>query len=236
MIWTAFTIGLLGSLHCVGMCGPIALALPYGQSQKEQPSKWSRLWKVLLYNFGRITTYVVLGAFIGLVSQGLLMAEIQRWVSVGLGVFLIVIAIFAINIESKLLRASWISRFYLYLKMQLQGFMRNSRAASFYKVGLLNGFLPCGLVYMAILGALTAGNFTDSIMYMVLFGLGTMPLMAATALLGQVMSLKVRRSLQRVYPVFMIGFAALLIMRGLNLEIPLTLDVFLMTKEIPTCH
>lgn len=231
MIWSAFTIGLLGSLHCVGMCGPIALALP-----QDQQNRWLAVWKVLLYNFGRATTYIFLGAAIGLVSQGLFLAQLQKSVSIVLGILLIIIALFSINVESRLLKANAVSRFYFFLKQQLARFMGSNRSLSFFKIGLLNGFLPCGLVYMAIVGALSVGGFANSILFMLLFGLGTMPLMLATALAGQRMSLTFRNLLKRAYPVFLVGFGALLIVRGLNLEIPATLDLLMTLKDEILCH
>ena len=231
MIWTAFTIGLIGSMHCVGMCGAIALALPH-----QKVNKWQTLGNVFLYNMGRILTYMVLGGVIGLISQGLFLAHIQKWVSVALGISLIIVAVFSINVEHKLLKADWISRFYFNVKIQLSKYLGGSGSVSFLKIGLLNGFLPCGLVYMAIVGALTVEGFVGSISYMMLFGLGTMPLMMVTALAGQMVTVRFRNILKKVYPVFLLGFAALLIMRGLNLELPATMDILMFKRHEVTCH
>lgn len=231
MFFTAFTIGLLGSLHCVGMCGPIALALPRGEQ-----STFERVQNVLLYNLGRILTYTFLGIFIGLISQGLFLAQVQKGFSIGLGVFLLLVAIFSINVESRLLKNDWISRFYWYLKVQLNRLIGTNRTLAHFKIGVLNGFLPCGLVYMAIVGALAVESWTGSIVYMLLFGLGTVPLMLATALAGKVISVNFRNMLKKAYPVFIIGFAILLIVRGLNLEIPATMEILISMKNEILCH
>lgn len=231
MFFTAFTIGLLGSLHCVGMCGPIALSLPKGQN-----NTFERLQNVLLYNLGRILTYAFLGIFIGLISQGLFLAHIQKGFSIGLGVFLLIVAIFSINIESHLLKNGWISRFYLYLKVQLNRLLGTNHTLAHFKIGVLNGFLPCGLVYVAIVGALAVEGWIGSIIYMLLFGLGTVPLMLATALAGKIISVNFRNMLKKAYPVFITGFAVLLIFRGLNLEIPATMDILISMKNEILCH
>lgn len=231
MIWTAFSIGLLGSLHCVGMCGPIALALPKGQS-----NTFERVQNVLLYNIGRILTYSFLGLFIGLISQGLFMAQVQKVLSISLGIFLIIIAIFSINIESKLLKNSLISRFYMFLKIKLNQLLGTNPTLAHFKIGVLNGFLPCGLVYVAIVGALTVEGWTNSIIYMLVFGLGTVPLMFMTAIAGKILSIRFRNTLKKAYPVFIFGFAILLILRGFNLEIPATIDILISMKNEIMCH
>lgn len=218
-------------MHCVGMCGPIALALPH-----QRQSKWQGIGNILLYNGGRTFTYMLLGGVIGLVSQGLYLAHVQKWVSVALGISLIIIALFSINIESKLLKSGVISRFYLRIKTLLGKHIGGGSSASFLKIGLLNGFLPCGLVYMAVVGALTVEGFIGSVSYMMLFGLGTMPLMITTALAGRMMSIRFRNILKKVYPVLLLGFAALLIMRGLNLELPATMDIMMFKRHEVTCH
>ena len=219
MLWTALTLGVFGSLHCFGMCGPIALALPY-----QNQSKWQAISKILLYNFGRITTYILLGIVIGLVSKGVFLANMQTYVSIGLGVALLIIALFSIKIETKLLQSRLFGRWYLQLKVRLGLLLKSNTHPTFYKIGLLNGFLPCGLVYMAIVGAITMNDVGKSVLYMAFFGLGTVPLMLATAIAGQVFSFKFRQRLTKLYPVFFVLFAVLLIMRGLRFEIPETME------------
>ena len=231
MLWTAFTIGLFGSLHCVGMCGPIALALPY-----QQQNRWLAAWKVLLYNLGRATTYVLLGVLVGLLGKGLFLAGMQRWLSVGLGVSLLLIALFSISVESRLLSSSITGRFFLFVKTLLGKLLKNNRGTNFFRIGVVNGFLPCGLVYMAIVGAVTMGSISGSAYYMLLFGLGTVPLMLVAALAGQMVSLPVRNYLKRLYPLFLIALAALFIFRGLNFDVPHDFSFWEAMQNVPMCH
>lgn len=231
MLWTAFTIGLFGSLHCVGMCGPIALAMPYGTQ-----NRWQTIGKILLYNLGRTATYVLLGIIIGLLGEGIFLAGMQRWLSVFMGVGILVIAMFSINVESRLLKASGIGRFYFFVKSQLGKHLKNDSRLAFFQTGFLNGFLPCGLVYMAIIGAVTIGSIEGSALYMFLFGLGTIPLMLATVLLGHLVNFKVRNKIKKLYPVFLVGLAALLIFRGVQFDVPPDFSFWEAMSTIPMCH
>lgn len=230
-IWTAFTIGLLGSLHCVGMCGPIALSLPY---QGQHP--WASAGNVLLYNLGRVLTYTVLGAVIGLAGRGFFLAGAQSYVSIGLGVFLLVVALFSIDVESRLLRIPFMQRLNTWVKTQLGKLLRGGGRERLLGIGLLNGLLPCGLVYVAIVGSLSTGVIWKSAAYMAAFGLGTVPLMLATALAGQFITLKWRSRLRRLLPVFLFAFAVMFILRGLNFDVPLDLRFWADMQEAPMCH
>ncbi|HMQ62757.1 MAG TPA: sulfite exporter TauE/SafE family protein [Flavilitoribacter sp.] len=231
MFWTAFTIGLLGSLHCVGMCGPIACALPAGEQ-----SPWKTAGNLLLYNSGRIATYIFLGLLIGVLGKGLFMAGLQRWLSIGAGAFLLVVVLFSIPVENKLLQSPWTGRFYIYLKQRLARLLHGSGAAHFLQVGILNGFLPCGLVYMAFLGALSAGSIAGGALYMLLFGLGTIPLMFSAALAGRRLGIRFQHKLRKFYPVFLTGLALLFILRGLQFDLPRGFTFWEAIQNTPMCH
>lgn len=231
MLITAFTIGLFGSLHCVGMCGPIALALPHGGQ-----SRWMAIWKVLLYNLGRTVTYVLLGVLVGLLGEGLFLAGAQKWLSIAIGIGLLAVAIFSIPVESKLLRWPLVGRGYLLLKSALAKLLGKNSQLAFFQTGLLNGLLPCGLVYLAIVGAVSVGSVSGGAVYMLLFGLGTIPLMLATAFAGQMVSLKIRNRLKKLYPVFLVSLAALFIFRGLQFAVPKDFSFWEAMQNMPMCH
>ena len=128
MLWTAFTLGLLGSLHCVGMCGPIALALPYARE-----SRFKTLSMVLQYNFGRITTYMIVGFLIGFLGKGLFLAGLQSWLSVFLGVVLLGITFFSINVENQLVQLPMLNSFFSWVKQQLSYQLKRYTTASLLK-------------------------------------------------------------------------------------------------------
>lgn len=229
--WTAFTLGLVGSLHCVGMCGPIAMALPYQSSYR-----WQVAGKMLLYQSGRILTYTLLGTVLGLFGMGMFIAGIQTYVSLILGILLVIIVLFSWNMESQLLKIPALQRLNQWVKQQLGHLLRKPGFSSLFLVGMLNGLLPCGLVYMAIIGALTTHNIAEGAIYMASFGLGTLPLMLATSVAGQFIGISWRNRLRKLIPVVLLAIAALLIMRGVNFVLPSDLRFLQDMSEVPMCH
>lgn len=227
MFWTAFTIGLLGSTHCVGMCGPIAIALPYpGQS------RWQRTASMLLYNFGRISTYIGLGLIFGLFGKGISLAGGQSILSIVLGIILLAMALFSIDMESKIFSIPIWHQLIFKLKMALGTALKKQGAMALYSVGLLNGLLPCGMVYIAIFGALAAGSLINGMWYMFWFGLGTLPLMLLVSIAGSWTRYPIKKYLNRLFPVVLAGFGILLILRGLEVDLPRSLEIL---QDIPMC-
>lgn len=231
VLFSAFGIGLVGSLHCIGMCGPIALALPY-----QQGSRLHALGRVLLYNTGRVLTYTVLGTVIGLAGRGLFLAGIQSWMSIALGVLFLVAALFSINLESKIVRLPGVHQLNAWVQSTLGRLLRRQDSASLLGIGALNGLLPCGLVYMAVAGAVTSGSAAQGAAFMALFGLGTVPMMAAVAMAGQFISLRWRNRVRKLLPVFLITFALFFIARGLNFTVPADIRFWETMQDQPMCH
>ena len=210
MLWTAFMLGLVGSLHCVGMCGAIALALPhYGRG-------WSAfIAGRLAYNFGRILTYSILGIIFGLIGKTLALAGIQQWLSIGAG-----IAILLGLLVSTRYTTPPIVRSVAWLKLNLGQLLRQRSPHALLMLGLLNGLLPCGLVYAACAGAVATGDLVTGVEYMALFGLGTLPLMMGVSLSGRALFGSLRFLLQKLIPISLVIVAFLLILRGMALGIP----------------
>ncbi len=231
-LWAAFAIGLLGSLHCVGMCGPIALALPAAGAS----ARLHRLGAVLLYNGGRILTYMLLGLLIGLVGKGFFLAGLQAHLSVGAGLLLLLIVLGAVSVEQRLLRWPPLRTAYVHLQHSLRRHLMRHGLAAHFLTGMLNGLLPCGLVYLAILGAINTGSMWTGSLYMMGFGLGTVPLMAATAFAGKALRMHWRIRLYRLVPVFMAAMAVWLILRGLHFDLPTDFRFWQEAQDIPLCH
>ena len=214
-LWTAFLIGLVGSAHCAGMCGPIALALPL------RSDSWiRRIAGGLTYNSGRILTYMLLGALFGLLGKGLHMAGFQLWASVVVGALMIAFVVVPLLFRQL---PSVNTIFEGYSARLMGGFrrlFRNSSYPSLFGIGLLNGILPCGLVYVAVAGAINTTGVVEGMMYMALFGLGTVPVMLAVSLAGTMISLKLRVFINKLSPYVIVLLGVLIIMRGLSLGIP----------------
>jgi hypothetical protein len=210
-LWLAFMLGLAGSAHCAGMCGPIALALPTGgrRGLALVPNR-------VAYNLGRVTTYCLMGVVFGLIGRSLALAGVQRWVSIGLGVA-ILIGLFVARARAL---AIGIAVPVAWLKSALGRLLHQQTLVSQYSLGMLNGLLPCGLVYIACVGAAATGGLVSAVEYMLAFGLGTVPMMLALGLAGQALPLGFRLRLQKLIPVCLALVAVLLILRGLALGIP----------------
>lgn len=217
MLWAGFLFGLLGSFHCVGMCGAIALALP-GGTAATSPLRYAG--GRLLYNLGRVTTYATLGAGAGLLGQGLRLAGMQQGLSITSGVLILLLVAVPEQYTSRL--AGWLglNRPLGWVKNTLGRLFQRPTLPALYGTGVLNGLLPCGLVYLALAGALSAPGLAGAAAYMACFGLGTLPLMFGLSLSGQLVPLRWRTRMRQAVPYVASGLAVLFIVRGLGLGIP----------------
>lgn len=208
-IIAALSLGFLGSFHCIGMCGPIAMALPVKSS-----SKWLRVLAALVYNAGRITTYFLIGLFFGLLGKGIYIGGLQQLISIVAGISIILLAIVPLKFKS-------FSPFALPWVRRLTSVLFNTRSfPSYFALGLLNGLLPCGFVYMALTGALLSGGMLEGSLFMAFFGLGTVPAMLAMSMIGSFMELSLRNRIRQAIPYLSVCVGLILIIRGLNLGIP----------------
>ena len=213
----AITYGFITSFHCIGMCGPIALALPL-----RQQTWFSRVTAALLYNIGRAITYATLGAIFGLFGMGLKLVSFhfQQGVSIAFGVLMILSVLFPAlfrNVGTPAFLKRPLDR----LKGSLARRFSNPSYLSLFTIGLLNGLLPCGPVYIAIAAALASSSVLDGALYMFVFGLGTMPTMLALSLAGNLVSLSFRKAIRKVVPFVVVLIGTLFILRGMNLGIPM---------------
>ena len=213
-IITGFTLGVVGSLHCVGMCGPLTFALPV---QYLSPAR--RTFAILLYQFGRVITYSALGLIFGLAGRRIYLAGIQQWFSIGMGA-LILFLVVQYWIYRKRVQPGFLNSFYVAVQRIMILALKKQRMTSFLFFGIANGLLPCGMVYVALAGALVTTEIHQSVLFMASFGAGTLPAMMGIAFFRQLFSLQIRNSLRRIVPVFISAMAVLLILRGMNLGIP----------------
>lgn len=225
IFWIALSLGFLGSFHCLGMCGPIALALPINQF-----SNAKKLFSILFYNLGRVYTYSVFGIVSGVIGYSIVFAGFQQALSIILGIGLILSVIlpqFKFNIK--------LPAFYYKLSQQLFMRLRGGQISWFFLSGMLNGLLPCGLVYMALSASLATGNILTSVVFMAAFGFGTFPFMILLPFANGFVSVSFRNSIRKVIPVFIGMVGSVLILRGLNLNIPYLSPEIRTSREI-NCH
>ncbi len=214
-ITAALILGLIGSFHCIGMCGPIAVALPISNKS------WAlKLAGTLLYNLGRAITYGAMGAVFGVLGEGIQLGGFQSWVSIAMGVIMIMSVLFPVLFRNTRLMDRYIYGYVDRLKQQLAPMFKNSSLGSLFIIGLLNGLLPCGLVYVALASAIATGGVASGALFMFLFGLGTLPMLAVVTLVGNVITGRFKSFLNQLIPYVIIIIGALFILRGLNLGIP----------------
>lgn len=228
MIWTAFLLGFLGSMHCAGMCGPLALALKSGGNEAQF------YLNRFLYNTGRLITYAVLGLIAGSLGAVISLAGLQQALSITLGLLLLLAALTFLP---------WLRNFFSglanplhhWVKKGLAHLLQRSSQSGFISIGLLNGLLPCGLVYTALAGAAATGTSLSGAAYMGVFAAGTLPMMLAISWSGEMIPVKWRSVVMKIYPYITIAVAVLLILRGMNLGIPFV-SPDLSTGACEMCH
>ncbi|MCI2229017.1 sulfite exporter TauE/SafE family protein [Polaribacter sp. MSW13] len=214
MFLSAILFGLLGSFHCVGMCGPIAFMLPI---DRQNPVKG--FFQILSYHFGRLLTYSLIGLLFGFLGKGFYFFGFQQQLSILVGASMILIILFP-KLFKKVNFSKNINKIIFKVKSSLGKELKKKGNDTFFTIGFLNGFLPCGLVYMAVFGAIATTNAFFGALYMFLFGLGTIPLMTSVVYLGNFTKGAFRKKIQAVIPVFVIFIGCLFILRGLGLGIP----------------
>ncbi len=207
----ALVMGLAGSLHCAGMCGPIMLVMPF--QRLSGLKKWVGIG---LYHAGRVSVYALMGGVLFSFRE-LFQPQMQQMVSILLGALLLLVGISSLIPTNRLrIRLPWTG----FVQQQLGKFMGRPGLASLFLTGSLNGLLPCGLVYMALSAAVNADTTAGAMATMFTFGLGTVPMLISLVLLKGRIGILNDGRLKSLIPVIALFFGAIFILRGLNLGIP----------------
>jgi sulfite exporter TauE/SafE len=223
-------IGIAGSFHCVGMCGPLAITLPLNNG-----TNTGRLFSILLYNLGRVTTYFLLGFIFGTIGSSLFLTGYQQGLSIAIGAIILFVLLFGNRLSAKI---GFLNRFHNKIKITLAKLLQQEKNIfSYWIIGIVNGLLPCGLVYFAIASAVAAGTALGGGILMLGFGIGTIPLMFAVMVAGRYVSLAVRQKMRKLVPFFVGLMACLMILRGMGLNVPFVSPVFSQNekKEVKSC-
>ncbi len=226
-----FFMGLLGSVHCIGMCGPLVMALPILHLSPIQ-----KVTATFLYHLGKIMTYGLLGLVIGLFGKQIPFYNVQQHISIVIGVLILVYVIWVFYLHPKrklgFLKIDWIQKPVLSILGKL---LNQNSVASFLLIGLLNGLLPCGMIYLALGSAWANQSVLQSGLFMIFFGLGTLPALLLVAFGGQLMGLAFRQKIQKALPYMLFCMGVLLILRGMNLGIPY-ISPIVNSDAIASCH
>lgn len=214
MLYSALLLGLISSLHCIAMCGPIAMMLPVSQHNPEK-----KALQIITYHFGRLTAYATIGGLFGFLGMGFYLAGIQQQLSITVGILMILIAVTPEKTLAQYNFSKPIYRIISNVKSALGKRLKNQSFRSLFTIGLLNGFLPCAMVYAALFGAMASQEVLPAMTYMTLFGLGTVPLMSSIVYINSWVTLPIRNKIQKVIPYAIACLGILFILRGLSLDI-----------------
>lgn len=215
MLLSALIFGILGSFHCVGMCGPIAFMLPVSRE-----NSFKKFLQVLLYHTGRLMAYSIIGLAFGVLGKSLDLFGFQQQLSIAAGILMIAVIVLPYKTFRKYNFSRPMYKVVGKVKSSLGSALKKKTPDTFFTIGFLNGFLPCGLVYMAAFGAIASGSIVQGSLYMVLFGVGTIPLMTTAVYFSGMLNGMIKRKMQKMIPVFVVLIGLLFIIRGMGLGIP----------------
>jgi sulfite exporter TauE/SafE len=204
----------------------------------DRTNEAKKVTQIITYHLGKLTAYGILGLIFGLLGRTFYLAGIQQKLSIIVGILMIMVAIIPENVFAKYNFSKPVYRVVSKLKSSLGQQFKSKSYQSLFTIGLLNGFLPCGMVYVAIFGAIAMQSVSMGIVYMLLFGLGTIPLLTAVIYVSNLLSISLRRTLQKMIPIVAVLIGMLFIIRGLGLDIPYlspsNLSLFVQSEA--NCH
>jgi len=217
----------------MGMCGPIAMMLPVDRTNEAK-----KVTQIMTYHLGRIISYSILGLFFGLLGRGLFLAGFQQKMSILVGILMITAVVVPEKVFAQYNFSKPVFKVISQVKVKLGAQFKKKTYGSLFTIGLLNGFLPCGLVYVALFGAIAMQQVHLSVFYMALYGVGTIPLMSLVVYVSNVMTLPVRNTIQKLIPMVIIGVGVLFVLRGMGLDIPFVSpsNVSLFVQNTPHCR
>ncbi|OXB04702.1 hypothetical protein B0A81_16175 [Flavobacterium plurextorum] len=233
MLFSALIFGLISSLHCVGMCGPIAMMLPVDHNNETKKAA-----QIITYHLGRLSAYASIGLIFGLLGRGFFLAGMQQNMSIFIGVAMILVVLIPEKVFAKYNFSKPVYKIISNIKSSLGSQFKKKSYKSLFTIGLLNGFLPCGMVYVALFGAIAMQSAGLGVLYMLLYGLGTIPLMTVVVYINSLLKLPFRNKIQKAIPYVAIIIGVLFILRGLGLGIPYLSpsNMNLFVQATPNCH
>ncbi|MCE6992609.1 sulfite exporter TauE/SafE family protein [Dyadobacter sp. CY323] len=224
--YLALTMGLLSSFHCIGMCGPIALALPV-----QRGSRWHQFAGLLTYNAGRAVSYAGLGAIVGIFGSSIALLGYLKYVSVLAGILMLGFVLWPAAFTPYLHPPKFFQRAVGQIKRNMSALLQSRKMHGWFFLGMLNGLLPCGLVYLALTSSIATGSISGSAFYMFIFGAGTLPAMMAVGFFKNWITPAIRTKLHQITPVFIACAGIWLLYRSTLVQYPKT-----PAQEITICH
>ena len=196
---TAFTIGLMGGVHCIGMCGGIVGALSFGAQQQAQHRSAALFFILSGYNLGRLFSYTLAGGLMGgigwMASNWLDIRSLQVGLQLFAAIFMLLLGLYLSGWWLVLVRLEKIAGYaWKYIQPLGQKLLPVTNVSQAFVFGLLWGWLPCGLVYSTLIWSVSAGSFEQGALLMLSFGLGTLPNLMAMGYFADRLSQWVRHN------------------------------------------
>lgn len=230
MLWTALTLGFLGSLHCLGMCGPLVMAIPStGKTNLETAAN------VTGYHTSRLAAYALLGILPGVIGAGLHVTAAQQWISIIVGILFLVGCVISLRGQLRI-SIGWVDRASNAIQNLFFRYSRSGSRSHLLGLGFLNGLIPCGMVYMAMAAALGTGSVTGSMLFMIAFGAGTVPIFFGLAFIQSRKVLNLRPYLIKLIPVSLAILGVIFLWRGLAITVPADLSILKEMGWSVMCH
>lgn len=230
MFLVAISLGFFGSLHCIGMCGPLALMACKDEQQQSSTKR------NISYQLGRISCYGLLGIVFGMLGQVLVLSSFQKLTAILAGLFLVGSFIFSKNVDTIIQRLPVIKSVNRVVHAWMKAYIGGKLPKSAFLLGVLNGLLPCGLVYLALAGAVISSSILSAVFFMLCFGLGTVPAMAGLVTGFDLLPTSWKRNFNRFLPYVSLCFGLFLIYRGVMIAVPAELNFFEALKHPILCH
>jgi len=204
--------------------------------ERNNPAK--KTIQIITYHLGRLTAYGSIGLLFGLLGKGFFLAGIQQQLSIFIGVAMILVILIPEKTLAQYNFSKPVYRLISKMKQKLGSHFKNKSFKSLFIIGLLNGFLPCGMVYVALFGAIAMQSAGFGVLYMILFGLGTVPLMSSVVYMNSFITIPIRNKIQKIIPFVGVAIGVLFILRGLGLGIPYVSpsNMSLFVQEKANCH
>jgi sulfite exporter TauE/SafE len=208
------------------------MALPYSHLMPIQ-----KLIATVLYHLGKMITYGILGILVGVFGKQIPFYNVQQHFSILIGILMLVYVVWVFYLHPKrklgFLRIDWIQKPIL---SALGKLLNQKKTGSFFLIGLLNGLLPCGMIYLALSSAWANQSIVQSGLFMVFFGMGTVPALILVAFGSQLLGIRFRQKIQKALPIMLFGMGVLLILRGMNLGIPFISPMIENGISVAACH
>ncbi len=199
----------MGSWHCFAMCGPIAMMIPGSKGK-------NKIFSSLLYNSGKILAYVIIGALFGIFTVFVESFKVQAIISISVGTLIAFLAIAPSFINMAERKGYKVFDSFLKLKSKLAAALNKNRLEFGFYIGFLNGFIPCGMVYIAAMGAMVQPTYSHSLLYMLFFGLGTMPMMSTIIIASSLIKKKMGTNLKKVQFAGLLLVGLILVWQGIQ--------------------